>query len=163
VAAKQFREDLFYRLQVLPIRVPSLAEREEDIAPLARHFSEVAQRTHRLRTMELSRGAVRALGSAGWPGNIRELAHRVEAAAIRASAAAALQIEAAHLGLDAPASRRNDYDGCTFQEGTRRYQRDLLRATLEATEGNVSESARRLDLTRTHIYTLMKTLGLERE
>lgn len=164
VAAKRFREDLFYRLQVLPIRVPGLAERREDITPLARHFCENAQRTHKLRRVELSPGALRALGTAEWPGNIRELSHRVEAAAIRASADGTPQIEASHLGLEVPpSSRKTAYEGCTFQEGTRRYQRDLVRATLDATTGNVSEAARRLDLTRAHVYTLMKALGLERE
>jgi len=163
VAAKRFREDLFYRLQVLPIRVPSLAERREDIGPLARHFCEVAQRTHRLRRVELGAGALRALSTAEWPGNVRELSHRIEAATIRAAAEGAPQVEASHLGLEAPPSRQSEYEGCTFQEGTRRYQRDLLRATLDATSGNVSETARRLDLARAHVYTLMKTLGLERQ
>ncbi|HVU01727.1 MAG TPA: sigma-54-dependent Fis family transcriptional regulator [Polyangiaceae bacterium] len=163
VAAKRFREDLFYRLQVLPIVVPSLAERREDIPALARHFCEVAQRTHKLRRVELGAGALRALSTAEWPGNVRELAHRVEAATIRASAEGAPQVEASHFGLEAPAARTSEFDGCTFQEGTRRYQRELLRATLDGTGGNVSETARRLDLARAHVYTLMKTLGLERD
>jgi len=160
---KRFREDLFYRLQVLPIRVPSLAERREDIPPLARHFTEVAQRTHRLRHLELSAGSVRALSSLDWPGNIRELAHRIEAAAIRASAEAASQIEASHLGLESLPVRASEYDGDTFQEGTRRYQRELVRSALEAAGWNITEAARRLDLTRGHIYNLIKTLGLERD
>ncbi|HVW27056.1 MAG TPA: sigma-54-dependent Fis family transcriptional regulator [Polyangiaceae bacterium] len=163
VAAKRFREDLLYRLQVLPIRVPSLAERRVDIPMLARYFCESAQRMHKLRTIELSPGALRALSVADWPGNIRELSHRVEAAAIRANADGAAQIEAVHLGLAAPPVPANNFEGCTFHEGTRIYQRGLLRATLDATGGNVSEAARRLDLTRAHVYTLMKTLGLERE
>jgi Nif-specific regulatory protein len=163
VAAKRFREDLLYRLQVLPIRVPSLSERRQDIPALARHFCETAQRMHKLRTMELSPGALRSLSAADWPGNIRELAHRVEAGAIRAAADGAPQVEAVHLGLAAPTAPTSSYEGCTFHEGTRIYQRGLLRATLDATGGNVSESARRLDLTRAHVYTLMKTLGLERE
>jgi Nif-specific regulatory protein len=162
VAEKRFREDLFYRLQVLPIRVPSLGERREDIPLLAKYFAEVAQRGHKLRRSELSPGAIRALCVADWPGNVRELAHRVEAAAIRASADDAPQIEAAHLGLEAPPSRRSEVESVTFHEGTRRYQRELLEQTLEAAGGNVTEAARRLDLTRGHIYTLIKTLGLER-
>jgi Nif-specific regulatory protein len=163
VTEKKFREDLFYRLQVLPIRVPSLAERRDDIPPLARHFTEVAQRTHRLRHLELSPGAVRVLATLDWPGNIRELSHRIEAAAIRASAEAATQIEANHLGVEPVPTRHSEYEGDTFQEGTRRYQRELVRSALEATGWNVTEAARRLDLTRGHIYNLVKSLGLERD
>lgn len=163
VNERRFREDLFYRLQVLPIRVPSLAERRDDIPALARHFTELAQRTHRLRHFGISAGALRALATLDWPGNIRELAHRIEAAAIRASAEAAAQIEASHLGLEETSARHSEYEGDTFQEGTRRYQRELVRSALEATGWNVTEAARRLDLTRGHIYNLIKTLGLERE
>jgi Nif-specific regulatory protein len=162
VAERRFREDLFYRLQVLPIRVPALAERREDIPLLAQSFCDKATRAHRLRSLELSPGALRALTNAEWPGNVRELAHRVEAAAIRAAAEGAAQVEMLHLGLEASPSRPSDHSAVTFHAGTRNYQRQLLQNTLEATEGNVSEAARRLDLTRGHIYTLMKTLGLER-
>jgi Nif-specific regulatory protein len=97
-----------------------------------------------------------------WPGNVRELAHRVEAAAIRASADASLRIEATHLGFEQPATKKDDGSSLTFHEGTRRYQRELLAATLESTDGNIAEAARRLDLTRGHVYTLITTLGLDR-
>jgi transcriptional regulator with GAF, ATPase, and Fis domain len=163
VADRRFREDLFYRLQVLPIRVPSLAERRDDIPALARHFCLLAQRTHQLRALELSPGALRSLSLVDWPGNVRELAHRVEAATIRAAGHGLPQVEASHLGLPTPSQRAPDSASLTFHEGTRRYQRELLRAALRAADGNVSETARRLDLTRAHVYTLMKTLGLERE
>jgi transcriptional regulator with GAF, ATPase, and Fis domain len=159
VEARRFREDLYYRLQVLPIRVPSLAERREDIPELARHFCRLAQRTHRLRGVELSQGALLVLSQAEWPGNIRELCHRVEAATIRAAGDASPQVEVLHLGLDTPSPRPGE-PVATFHAATRMFQRKLLRETLEASEGNVSEAARRLDLTRGHVYTLMKTLGL---
>jgi transcriptional regulator with GAF, ATPase, and Fis domain len=162
VAEKRFREDLFYRLEVLPLRVPSLAERRDDIPLLARHFTEIAMRTHHLRHLELSLGAIRALQGLEWPGNVRELSHRIEAAAIRASAEAVSQIEASHLGVEPPPARESGYDGDTLQEGTRRYQRELIRSALEATGWNVTEAARRLDITRGHIYNLVKALGVER-
>jgi Nif-specific regulatory protein len=162
VAERKFREDLFYRLQVLPVRVPSLSERVEDIVHLARHFCEAAQTLHRLRSLELSPGAQRALAQAEWPGNVRELAHRVEAGTIRAAAQGAVQVEATHLGLATPEPDEGE-EPSTFHEGTRRYQRELIRSTLEATEWNVAEAARRLDLTRSHVYNLIRTLGLERQ
>jgi transcriptional regulator with GAF, ATPase, and Fis domain len=161
VAERTFREDLFYRLQVLPIRVPSLSERTEDVPVLARHFCEAAQTLHRLRPLALSPGALRALAQTEWPGNVRELSHRVEAATIRAAAQGAIQVEVAHLGM-APVVLDDDDAPETFQEGTRRYQKGLVRSTLEATDWNVAEAARRLDLTRSHTYNLIKTLGIER-
>jgi Nif-specific regulatory protein len=163
VSEKRFREDLFYRLEVLPIRVPALAERIEDIPALARHFCEAAQRTHQLRRVELSPGALASLSATDWPGNVRELAHRVEAATIRAAGEGLPQVEAGHLGVESARPKKPDHDGATFQEGTRRYQRELLKNALDGTGWNVTETARRLDLTRGHIYTLIKALGLERE
>jgi transcriptional regulator with GAF, ATPase, and Fis domain len=162
VSERKFREDLFYRLQVLPIRVPSLAERKEDIPALARHFCEAAIRNHKLRRVELSPGALRALSVAEWPGNLRELAHRVEAATIRAASASVPQVEVLHLSMEPSQTLLGEHDGQTFHAATLRFQRQLLENTLRATGGNVSEAARRLDLTRGYIYTLMKTLGLDR-
>jgi transcriptional regulator with GAF, ATPase, and Fis domain len=161
VGERRFREDLFYRLQVLPIRVPSLGERREDIPELARHFCSLAQRTHRLRSVELSPGTILALSNADWPGNIRELCHRVEAATIRAAGDNSPQVEVLHLGFDAPAAK-SDAAGTTFHAATRLFQRKFLKDSLEASDGNVSEVARRLDLTRGHVYTLMKALGLQK-
>ncbi len=163
VAAKRFREDLFFRLHVLPIRVPSLNERRQDIPALARYFSEKATRAHRLRTIELSSGAIRVLRESDWPGNIRQLSHLVEAATIRAVADESPEIEATHFGSVRAGTPKSDPEGCTFHDGTRRYQRELLRNTLQAAGGNVSEAARRLDLTRAHVYTLLKTFGLDRD
>src|SRR3989475_2940558 len=85
VAEHRFREDLFYRLQVMPLRVPSLAERREDIPALAAFFCEAAAQRHRFGRLELSSGAIHAAELAEWPGNVRQLAHAIEAAVIRAS------------------------------------------------------------------------------
>ncbi|HWA28553.1 MAG TPA: sigma-54-dependent Fis family transcriptional regulator [Lacunisphaera sp.] len=162
VANRKFREDLLYRLQVLPIRVPSLAERRQDIPALARHFCDLAQRTHRLRSLELSQGALLVLANSDWPGNVRELCHRVEAAAIRAAGDDSPHVEVVHLALDGQPSSPGAANA-TFHAATRAFQRKLLQDALDAAQGNVSEAARRLDLTRGHVYTLMKALGLQRE
>jgi Nif-specific regulatory protein len=162
VADREFRQDLYQRLNVLPIRVPSLAERKEDIPALARHFCEVAQRTYKLPHVELSPGVLRTLSLGEWPGNLRELQHRVEAATIRAARDNAPQVDVSHLSVEQMQTTDGEHDGQTFHSATRRFQRQLLENALKATGGNVSEAARRLDLTRSHIYTLMKTLGLDR-
>jgi Nif-specific regulatory protein len=164
VAEKRFREDLLYRLQVMPIRVPSLAERREDVADLAAYFCACACDRHGLPRVGLSRGAVRAAESAPWPGNVRQLEHAVVAAAIRAAGEGAQQVEPSHLFPDAAAANAGDAAGgrLTFQEATRCFQARLLREELEDTGWNVMEVARRLDLARSHVYNLIRAFGLER-
>ncbi|MFY0730370.1 sigma-54-dependent transcriptional regulator [Pseudomonas sp. NFX15] len=85
VAAKEFREDLYYRLNVFPIPLPSLRERAEDIAPLARHFAHILGATAGKRITGFSAEALQAMANYAWPGNIRELQNCVERATIVAS------------------------------------------------------------------------------
>lgn len=163
VEEKRFRGDLFFRLQVLTIRMPTLAERREDIVHLARHFCERSRECHRLPRLELSPGAVRAIEASEWRGNVRELANAVEAATIRAAAARATSVEAAHLFRDAaPPGAGHDRVTLTFQEETRRFQANLVSRALEASDWNVTATARALDLTRAHVYNLIKAFGLKR-
>jgi Nif-specific regulatory protein len=167
VAEKRFREDLYFRLTVLPIRLPSLAERREDVPELAAFFCGQACERHRLPMLRLSPAALRAAESAPWPGNIRQLAHVVEAGAIRAAGEGVAEIEPRHLfpsahpGADADAAPAAQ--AASFQDATRRFQRELLLRTLEATSWNVTETARQLDLARSHVYNLIRAFGLERD
>ncbi|HVM96708.1 MAG TPA: sigma 54-interacting transcriptional regulator [Candidatus Acidoferrales bacterium] len=161
VADRHFREDLYYRLRVLPIRVPSLAERREDVPELAIFLCEEACRRDGLPLLTLSRNALRAIADASWPGNIRQLGHAVEAAAIRAAAEGAAQIECRHVFPDIVASAETP-GSLTFQDATRRFQRGLLIEVLEDTGWNVVDTARRLDLTRSHVYNLIRAFGLQR-
>jgi transcriptional regulator with GAF, ATPase, and Fis domain len=162
VREHRFREDLFYRLQVLPVRVPALAERRGDIAELAAYFCNAACERHALRRLTLSRGAVRALEAAAWAGNVRELAHAVQAAAIRADGEGALQVERSHVFPNGGQVTPEEQVRPTFQEATRRFQAQLLRETLEDTNWNIVETARRLDLARSHVYTLIRVFEIER-
>src|SRR5947199_6285177 len=161
VAEGRFREDLFYRLQVLPVRVPSLAERREDIPLLAAFFCAQACQRHGLARLALSPNALRAAESAEWPGNVRQLENAVEAAVIRAAGEHAKQVERVHLFPDSVAAAEPDA-AATFQEATRRFQARLLHDALEAPGWNVVDTARRLDLARSHIYNLIRAFGLER-
>jgi Nif-specific regulatory protein len=176
VAERRFREDLFYRLEVLPIRLPSLAERREDIPLLAAHFSLRARERHRLPEVSLSEKAVFALVSAAWPGNIRQLAHVVEAATIRAASEGSSAIEPRHLfpaSETSEAAARQVQAGnvdpfeslwsLNFHDATRAFQKELLRRTLADTGGNVSEAARRLDVARSHLHRLIRLLGLNED
>ncbi len=163
VAERRFREDLYYRLHVLPVRAPSLAERREDIAALAAHLCQVACQRHGLPLLTLSPAAVRALEHAPWPGNVRQLAHALEAGVIRAAGMGSAQVEPAQLFPSAAGPEDSAPAGVSFQEATRRFQFQLLRDTLRDAEWNIAESARRLDLTRAHVYNLVKAFGLARE
>jgi transcriptional regulator with GAF, ATPase, and Fis domain len=163
VRERRFREDLFYRLQVLPIRLPSLAERRDDLGLLALHFIEAAQRRHTLRRLDLSQGALRAIEAAEWPGNLRQLAHAIEAAAIRAAGERTTQVERRHLFPQSADTTSADQHRLTFQEATRQFQRELLQETLAETAWNIAETARRLDLARSHVYNLVKAFGLDRQ
>ena len=163
VAERRFREDLFFRLQVLPIRMPTLAERREDIAELAAHLLRRGLRAPRLPRLELSRGALRAIESGGVAGQRpparsthRGGGHprRRRGRARRSSAPTSFPRRRR------PASRRRP--AITFQEATRRFQAQLLRRALEETEWNIVETARRLDLARSHVYNLIRAFGLTR-
>jgi len=162
VAERRFREDLFYRIQLLPVRVPTLAERRADIPELAAYFCSSACERHALPRLELSHNAIRALQSAEWPGNVRQLANAVQAAAIRAAGDGVTQIERTHLFPDTSAETADARAPLTFQEATRRFHEQLLRETLQETQWNVVETARRLDLARSHVYNLIRAFGLER-
>lgn len=161
VAERRFRGDLLFRLQVLPIRLPLIAERRDDIAELAAYFCAAACEQHHFPRRELSPAAVRAIESAEWPGNLRQLRHAVEAAVIRASGENSPEVLPAHVFPDAP---RADPDeaALSFQEATRQFQAQLVRQTLEETQWNIVETARRLGLARSHVYNLIKGFGLER-
>jgi len=161
VAEGRFREDLFYRLQVLPVRVPSLAERREDIPLLAAFFCAQACQRHGLARLALSPNALRAAEAAEWPGNVRQLENAVEAAVIRAAGEHAKQAERVHLFPGSVGVAEPDA-AATFQEATRRFQARLLHDALEAQGWNVIDTARRLDLARSHIYNLIRAFGLER-
>jgi Nif-specific regulatory protein len=162
VARREFREDLFYRLEVVPLRVPSLSERREDIADLCAHFCERAQRAHQLPRLVLSSGALRAAEAAEWPGNVRMLAHRIEAASIRAAGEGAAQIEREHLFPEAQEPPGAKGRAETFQEATRRFQAELVERVLTEQGWNVTKAAAALDITRSHVHNLIKSFGLKR-
>jgi len=162
VRQRRFREDLFYRLQVLPVRLPSLGERNEDVVELAQYFCADASERHGLRKLALSPGAQRAVAAAEWPGNVRQLAHAIEAAVIRAAGEGAQMLEHQHVFPNTETAMNTAQTSQTFQEATRHFQRDLLQRTLEETGWNVTEAARRLDLARSHVYNLIRAFGFQR-
>lgn len=161
VEERRFREDLMWRLQVVPIRLPSLAERREDIDELVDHFCSVLPLRHGLPRLPLSPAARRAVRAAEWPGNIRQLEHALEAAAIRAAGSRSRMIGVEHLFPERGGAREEEQR--TFQEATRAFQAELLRGSLVETDWNISECARRLDLARSHVYSLIQAFGITRD
>lgn len=158
VRAKKFREDLYYRLHVLTARLPALRERPEDVVILAEGFAA------REGGPPLSSSARTALSTSEWPGNVRELLATVQRGAAFARAEGTAHIEPRHLfperGASAPIV--DPSAEATFAEATRRFQKQVLERALEATQGNVSEAARRLDLSRSRMYELLRDHDLLR-
>ncbi|MBX3189193.1 MAG: sigma-54-dependent Fis family transcriptional regulator [Labilithrix sp.] len=164
IQEKRFREDLYYRLKVLEVKVPSLAERPEDVVPLARHFLRLALERHELAHRVLSPGAIRAIQATEWTGNVRELAHQIETAALAAEQRGSDRVEERDLF---PERASTELDAKTdgprsFHRATRAFQRKHVGAVLESTGWNMSEAARILDVSRAHLYTIVRSLGLSR-
>jgi Nif-specific regulatory protein len=159
VARRTFREDLYYRLNVLSIRMPALSERSEDIPELVRRTSARVCEQYGFPPLAASPAVLNAAQTAEWPGNVRQLQHAVETAVIRARGEGARQLEPRHLFPELPPT---DSERLSYQESMRRYQAQLVRRMLEETDWNVSEAARRLDLARPYLHKLMSSLGIVR-
>jgi Nif-specific regulatory protein len=161
IADRTFREDLYFRLHVLPVHVPALRERRTDIVGLAQYFCQRTCEENGFRSLKLSHAALQAASTAEWPGNVRELSNAVQAATIRASAEGVGQIEARHIFPEASQVAASPTQ--TYQEATRRFQKQFVRETLRSVAWNVPDAARQLDVARSYLYALIKTHGIERE
>jgi formate hydrogenlyase transcriptional activator len=159
VAAKRFRADLYYRLNVFPIQLPLLRERPEDIPMLVRHFAREAGLRMNRRAMWLSRATMDALVSHSWPGNIRELQNLIERAVIR-SLGDELRVPLDDLDEDAEIAGHRGADGTL--EGAERLH---ILATLKKTRWVLSGprgAAARLGINRSTLQFRMKKLGIMR-
>ena len=158
IAAGDFRQDLFYRLSVVPIRVPALRERRDDIGALAAHFLAQFATRHNGRALVLEPEAVAALERYHWPGNVRELRNVVERMAIL-TRDDRLTIEAVPVEIRSPEPGRR---AGGLQEIRDSAERDRIRQALDATDWNVSGAARMLGTERTSLHKRIKALGLKR-
>ncbi len=158
IAKGNFREDLFYRLNVIPFYVPPLRERKEDIPLLAREMlREFGQQYGRPR-IDISEEALEALQHHQWPGNVRELKNILERVVILNPQAR--RIERKHLPVLAPRTRRRSEEFPSLQQAREAYERDYIARKLEECHGNVSRAAEALGLERSHLYRKMKALGM---
>jgi len=164
----QFREDLWFRLNVLPVAIPPLRERPEDVPPLVRHFA--ARCAARLgRPVRLDAGALQLLGAYRWPGNVRELANIVERLAILATGDTIVADDVTRVlpqdgGRPAAAltgSGEVEWQDTALANALDRHERELIARALSASRGNVAEAARRLSTDRANLYRRMRRLGIE--
>ena len=164
----QFREDLWFRLNVLPVAIPPLRERPEDVPPLVRHFA--ARCAARLgRPVRLDAGALQLLGAYRWPGNVRELANIVERLAILATGDTIVADDVTRVlpqdgGRPAAAltgSGEVEWQDTALANALDHHERELIARALSASRGNVAEAARRLSTDRANLYRRMRRLGIE--
>jgi Nif-specific regulatory protein len=159
VSKGKFREDLYYRVHVLPLEMPGLAERRDDIAELVEHFCISTCKRHGFDLLTVSRRTAAACREAPWPGHVRQLEHAIEAGVIRANGDKSSTLEAHHVF---PEVEPRDNGPITFHESTRRHQKRLVVEALERHDWNVAEAARELDLARSYVYNLIHEFKLER-
>ncbi|MGE0789293.1 MAG: sigma 54-interacting transcriptional regulator [Sandaracinaceae bacterium] len=159
VRERRFREDLLYRIAVVPLDVPPLSARLEDIEPIADAVIAGASDRHGMPRLALAPSALATLVASEWPGQVRQLANAVEAGLIRAVGSGATRIERHHLsGADPDATG----EATTFHDATRAFQRGLVERTLREVDWNVSRAAERLDLSRSRLNELIRAFALSR-
>lgn len=157
-----FREDLFYRLNVIPFSVPPLRERTEDIRALADHFLSEYTTSYARKSKELTADAYRVLEEYSWPGNVRELKNLMERIVIMNPQ---VRVDARHIPLNAgPNGAKRSVPVLerfgSLQEVREAAERDYILRKLDETSGNVTKTAELLGLERSHLYRKMKALGI---
>jgi two-component system nitrogen regulation response regulator NtrX len=162
----RFREDLYYRLNVIPLHVPPLRERREDIPMLVRHFVEANAREANLRPRQFTDDAVERLQRMDWPGNVRELRNTVERLLILAGSqtVTADDVDLLVGGKMKGGGLSGDLLGCTtFAEFKEAAERAFILQKLRENDWNVSETARILDMPRSNLYKKIERYELVRE
>jgi two-component system nitrogen regulation response regulator NtrX len=159
IAKGNFREDLFYRLNVVPFAVPPLRERKQDIPLLACEFLTEFGRQYGRPRMEIGDEALATLAEYRWPGNVRELKNVVERVLILNPRV--LRIERKHLPpLTHKAASRSMEEFSSLQQARDAYEREYILKKVEEARNNISHAAELLGLERSHLYRKMKALGI---
>lgn len=162
IAHGNFREDLFYRLNVIPFFVAPLRERREDIPPLVQGFLQQIGREYGRPHVEISAEALENLQAHNWPGNVRELKNMVERILILNPQAT--RLERKHLPallLRAPLKAAGaQEEHASLQEAREAYEREFIVRKIDECHGNMSRAAEALGLERSHLYRKMRSLGL---
>jgi DNA-binding NtrC family response regulator len=162
IAAGRFREDLYYRLAVVPIEMPPLRARREDIPVLVEHFLEEVCAGNDRRPKKVASSAMTLLMQHDWPGNVRELKNVVERLAILTGDAEIITEADVGDALPRVKTVKSEFArGTPFKDLVAAAERDIIVAALEANDHHVSNTARELQLERSHLYKKMRALGID--
>jgi two-component system nitrogen regulation response regulator NtrX len=163
IAKGNFREDLFYRLNVIPFYVPPLRDRAKDVALLADHFLGEFGSAYGRRPNSLTPAAYEALEGYSWPGNVRELRNLMERLVImnpqERIGVDRIPLPVSRVSAGAPHNAMPHF--ATLEDARRAYEREYVLKTLDGLGGNVTRAAEALGLERSHLYRKMKSLGIE--
>jgi two-component system nitrogen regulation response regulator NtrX len=154
IRSARFREDLFYRLNVIPFLVPPLRERHKDIPVMAEYFVEVFAAEHGRPRKTLVPETLEAMMRYAWPGNVRELRNEIERLVIMVPG---MEIVPGDLSLPDGSETTG-----TLQATRARYERELILAKLEENAWNISRTSRMLGLESSHLYRKMKAYGISK-
>ena len=166
IAEKRFREDLFYRLNVVPVRIPSLSERREDIPSLVEHFFARYATDQGLAPPEVSIEAMAALQSYEWPGNVRQLRNVIERTVILTPRDRIARIEADMLPPEVVNSRLSGDSGLStlmgvpLREARENFEREYLKVQIRRFSGNISRTATFIGMERSALHRKLKLLGM---
>jgi two-component system nitrogen regulation response regulator NtrX len=161
ISRGNFREDLFYRLNVIPFYVPPLRERKEDVPLLTRHFLKEFSAAYGRRPREITEDAIETLMRYSWPGNVRELRNVIERIVIMNPTTT--RFDRKHLPplVHRDGGRRAaGSEFSTLHQARAAYERDYILKKLDENHGNISRAAEVLGLERSHLYRKMKALGI---
>lgn len=160
-----FREDLYYRLNVVPIEVPTLCERKDDIPLLVDHFLDDCAIQNRTRRKHIDPEALAILSAYGWPGNVRELKNLIERLVILlpGDRITADDIPSSYRAKDpSTCSTEKDYLAIAdFKEAKRTFEETYIRVKLRENDGNVSQTARRIGVGRSYLHKKLKQLNVQ--
>jgi two-component system nitrogen regulation response regulator NtrX len=156
IAAGRFREDLFYRLNVIPFFVPPLRERREDIPVLSRYFMRMFAVEHGCSPKEFNSNALDLMTDYSWPGNVRELRNEIERLVIMVQDDTIREKD-----LSVP-NGTTSAAASTLHEARAQYEKEFILSKLREYNWNVSQAARALGLERSYLYRKMKTYGIEK-
>jgi two-component system response regulator GlrR len=154
MAQAQFREDLYYRLDVVSLTLPRLDQRREDIPLLAAHFVQLIAGKYGKTISGFAPDALEALATAAWPGNVRQLFNVVE------QSCALTSTPLIPLALVLRALRVPTMEALSYAEARQRFERNYLVQLLKLTDGNVADAARIADRNRTEFYRLLQKHNL---
>ena len=165
IAEGRFREDLYYRLNVVPVVIPALKDRREDIPALVQHYLVHYASDRRVPTPEIAPDAILALQSYDWPGNVRELRNVVERTIILAPGDRIGRIDPDMLPTEVLGDRGGEGAGATIlstplREARESFEREYLRVQIRRFSGNISRTAHFIGMERSALHRKMKLLGI---